>query len=520
MRTLLTGSPPCQGPPVESRPDLVTGTVFKTVVGAFTAPGRVRFPCGSAILFPFVATAVVLGTPPAHARALQAPLEAALQQVAARLAARGCGPSDAPAEGLRAALRQQGVVDAQVGACVSQAPRDFDSCVRAREASLHPTHRATSLTGPRNRPCRAQVLLRRLAEVTPPPALAPEFAAVPLAAVLLDPHHHGRWLLMDPKGRVEELTVQQEHTALRAVAQLHAGPGRYVLQLLVDGGLGPEVAAQADVWAGPRPEPEKQDGALPPVPPERPQGFLTERVRLMRARVGVATLRQNNVLDATARLRLKELVPDGRLVHVDSRGDTVMDAYVAQRPPAPAARLAEVLAAGPTPQAALAALLDSPSHRQQLADPTFTHMGVAVHHRAAPDEWLVVVVLARLVEDVTATAARAQVLRVLGRERRRRGLPPLARFAPLEALAQAHAQRLAVRGVLDESGAGGVPLANAALSQSNVRRAVVQLFRVTRPSEVGATPAVLEKAYTHAAVGAAAGHGVDGVYVVVLLVAP
>src|SRR5262245_21104413 len=111
----------------EPRPDLVTGAVFKTVVGAPQALGRVRFPCGSAIFSLAIASI-------AHA----APVDEAVQSAAKAVALAVCGGSSSPDDVARESLKQSGCVDAQVAVCTAPDVDALQGCIHRKTTALAP----------------------------------------------------------------------------------------------------------------------------------------------------------------------------------------------------------------------------------------------------------------------------------------------------------------------------------------------------------------------------------------------
>ena len=236
-----------RGALLESRPDLVTGTVFKTVVGAPHAPGRVRFPCGSAILL------LLLG--PILVRAQSLP--ETLHDAAHALATHACASGPAAVPTARFLLQQRGVMDAQVAGCVGlgaspqEADAAVDACVATRKAALTSAtvERAHVKLGRTH--CSAAVLLRRLSRLKGLPPRAPAFADLALTAEDVAPGSRVEWLVMDPRGRVETLPdVTDGSRQHQASVHLHGGEGRYTVQLMVDGPHGPEVSVQAVLPVG------------------------------------------------------------------------------------------------------------------------------------------------------------------------------------------------------------------------------------------------------------------------------
>ncbi|MEW5855105.1 MAG: CAP domain-containing protein [Myxococcota bacterium] len=456
-----------------------------------------------------------------------AELPGALQKVARQLSQAHCAGEPAGDDALKSALRSAGILDGQVAHCIAQgrdgaeARAALSACMTSRRRALAATVEEAASVETAGGACACGVLVRRVATMWPIPETAAPFAELPLTATLSPGARKPQWLLMDPRGRVEVLPARTVGNETRASATLHSGAGRYVVQLMVGGEGGPEVAAQVSVQAGPGgPSP-----TVVPVPPdaslaEDPAGALYEVLRLHRSRSSLSALGRSAPLETTARARLEALTGSARLRHVQEDGADMVRIYRAQAGAPPVSRLAEVLAAGPTLAAAFQALLGSPAHRRQLDDPAFTHAGVAAARTADTGEWLVVMALGRAVDGDGGDAPRAEVLARLNAERSRRGLRPLTLEPTLQPLAEEHAALLArKRGLVDQTPAG-IPLSDVALERTGANRAGVQLYRVTRPSEVTANASVLDARYRQVAIGLKAGQGIDGLYVVVILLEP
>jgi len=495
---------------VESRPDLVTGTVFKTVVGASNAPGRVRFPCGSAILISLLLTHA------AHAAPDVAHPPAALL-VAREIAEAACLDQ---AYDLRALLAAAGIHDAQVGVCTGTG-RTFEEakassalCVKHRVAALRPDRHweEASVVGPRT--CYAQLMMRKLAQVATIPTTARPFEELRISAVMESSVAFAELLLMDPRGHVEPLAVSSQGRQYGATATLHGGNGTYTVQLMVDAGHGPEVAAEARVVVGKPQEP----APITIHARAADADAVGEALRLFRARENLPTLTRDGHLAAAAARRMDALVR-GPLLHVDAAGSGMVEAYMAQPEARPVSRIAEVLSAGPNAMDAFNALLKSPAHGRHLQDPTFTHQGVALARSPSSGDWILVVALSRPVDAADETL-RLAVLERLNSERARRGLKLLTAEPLLLPLAQQHARRCADLQGLSDAVDDGRRLSDVALGRVKASRAGVQLYRVSRASEVTPSPTILDARYGRAGIGLHTGSGVDGLYVVVILVEP
>jgi uncharacterized protein YkwD len=461
------------------------------------------------------------------------PAGEAPRAAAQALADQACAERPTGEEVLRQVLAAAGVHDAQVTHCLARAPAEaaalaaLQPCLEERRRAVGATQVARAATRPRpgQEVCAAAVLVRHLATLAPVPTTAAPFATVDLEARLEPGATQPEWLLMDPRGRVERLPAASPSPGLSlAQASFHAGPGRYVVQLMVTTATGPEVASQATTRVGRvtdegparLAEEESPDGSAGLSPVER----LHQAIRLHRSRQGLPAPARNPALQTAAAQRLERLMASGQLLHVDRDGRDIAKVYLEQPGAVPVARIAELLAAGPTPMQAFEALLGSPGHRRHLDDPTLTESGVAAAPRPVAGEWLVVVALSRPLEGEDGPRARLEVLGRLNDERSRHGLPVLTLEPNLVALASAHAAYLAHERALKATTQDGLKLSDVALRKSHATRAGVQLYRVTRPAEVSPSPSVLDERFRSAAVGLRMGTGVDGLYVVVILLEP
>jgi len=499
---------------LESRPDLVTGTVFKTVVGAPHAPGRVRFPCGSAIL-------LFAGLTAAPAAASPQP-DAAMDRVAHALATHTCVSGTLALPPVRDLMRAQGHHDAQVARCAALSPdaqhaqARVDDCVTRHQTALDANRVGRARVRLGDQWCAAAVVVRRLATVEPVPLQASAFSQTALRANgVLGP---ARWFMMDPRGRVTELTDTPDGAGGHAaVAQFHGGEGQYTLQLMVDAGHGPEVAMQELVRVGQAVDHPLHHASQPALSTAQD---VAAALRLLRSQWGLATLQHSAALTQAAQTRLATLQHTGTLQHLDAQQHGVTHAYQAIKGAPPLSRLAEVLAAGPTATDALEGLLASPAHRRHLQDPALTQLGLALGASGNGPDQLLVVTLGRPREAANGQDARLGVLLRLNEERKRHALAPLALDAGLQPLVDAHAQRLARVHKLLDTLEDGRTLSDAALAAAGGRHAGVQLYRVSALTELTAAPATLRPRSTRVGIGTASGDGVDGMYVVVVVLEP
>ncbi|MEO0326189.1 MAG: CAP domain-containing protein, partial [Myxococcota bacterium] len=103
---------------------------------------------------------------------------------------------------------------------------------------------------------------------------------------------------------------------------------------------------------------------------------IVANVNALRAEAGLDALSRDSALDRAAALHSRDMQASGQLVHVSERtgnpADRVRGAGVQPE------RVGENIAQGADAAAAYASIVASEVHREQLLDPAFTHLGVAV----------------------------------------------------------------------------------------------------------------------------------------------
>ena len=182
-----------------------------------------------------------------------------------------------------------------------------------------------------------------------------------------------------PDGTVEKLApVQPYRNGRLALKMALHKTGRNDVELLVDTGRGPEVAALFPIYVGSQPDP------LPVVTPDElsedaqraPDDALTYYLNSARERVGLEPLERDPRLDEAAAAHSEDMASAGFFGHVSSHHGPV-DSRLTYRGMSPA-RLGENVARSSTALRIHRNLMASPSHRINLLDPEFTHVGIGV----------------------------------------------------------------------------------------------------------------------------------------------
>ncbi len=121
--------------------------------------------------------------------------------------------------------------------------------------------------------------------------------------------------------------------------------------------------------------------AAPGVAPEDDRDLggeaeIVANVNALRAEAGVEALSRDTALDRAAAVHSRDMAAHGELVHVSERTGNPADRV--RRAGVEPERVGENIAQGADADAAYATIVASDVHRNQLLDPSFTHLGVAV----------------------------------------------------------------------------------------------------------------------------------------------
>ncbi len=292
---------------------------------------------------------------------------------AAAVAAQGAEGRTPDLVDLRFALRRAGVVDEHM-LPLHLPDGDPQAALRASLSSAGPAACAMTHGGAAHRRGPAAttlILVRRVVTLDRPPALQIQGDELALAGALAAGFRSPSLLYSGPDGRVGEGVVTRRLGArFSAVAPLRAGPGRYRIEVLVEGPTGPTVAALFSVWTGVSP---------PVVPTVRlaPEGTPMELLAAERRRRGLPALRRHDSLNAAALAHSVDMRRGRWFGHrsPEGRGPTERLLAAGVR----SGRVLENVAIAATPARAHLEVLESPGHLRNLLDPRVTHVGVGVH---------------------------------------------------------------------------------------------------------------------------------------------
>lgn len=274
---------------------------------------------------------------------------------------------------------------------------------------------------------------------------------------------HPRAFVTRPDGSSAELPLRGGRS-FEARIRFDA-PGRHSVEVVGEGGRGPEVAAlvgvsvagaSCAVAGGPVNGPDPEDLAAA-------EAAVVEAANRTRAAHGLLPLSAEPELSAVARSHSERMLEARRVAHVLPSDGELAGRLSAAR--IPFRRAFENVASGASALDAHAATEASPAHRANLLSGEADRIGVGIARGALPTGEALVYLTEILVEhgaepESSRLTQDARVREALWRERARRGLPPLTNDPALEGLARdaAAAMRAGDSGEIDGLAAGALRL--------------------------------------------------------------
>lgn len=224
-----------------------------------------------------------------------------------------------------------------------------------------------------------------------------------------------------------------------------ATPGVLDVQVLVDRGLGPEVAAHFPIGVGKSPWASQHDSAKLPLKQtyQSPTDQLGALILGTRRANHVGLLARSSALDAVAKAHAKEMIEHNFFAHTSKRTGNLNHRL---RKAGIRVELGlENIAMGNDPSEILKQWLQSPSHRKNIVDPSATTFGLAVERstRTSPNALTAVLILAKLGDQGSSTNLQGRAYLILNKARSELGLTQLQINPELEKLALMHSQIMA-----------------------------------------------------------------------------
>ncbi len=305
----------------------------------------------------------------------------AARRYAESLAESGGAPSSGDMDRLRYILLASGVADYAVWPLVA----DYDSAgvsslymlVNSNQSSL--THCGIGISKGDSKAKVVFIGTERHVELGPVPTKVAPGQTIRLKGKLgKGARPPVRSFIGYPDGRVDKVNdVQISMKGSFTIDIPLKKPGRNEIELLVDQGRGPETAVLVPIFVGT--EPDTRPVVSINDPNENaasPEQALLAYLNRYRKRLGLAPLRIDQKLSRVARMHSQDMVDRSFFGHVAPNGSVLEDRLAARR--IEPAHAAENVARSITPLRIHRNLTQSPSHRINLVDPQFTHVGIGI----------------------------------------------------------------------------------------------------------------------------------------------
>jgi uncharacterized protein YkwD len=258
-------------------------------------------------------------------------------------------------------------------------------------------------------------------------------------------------------------------------------PGVARLEILVDYGRGPEIAAilpvGVDLDPGTNAAPASTTDADVDIQTEgEMESALAALILGSRIAAGTPIIATSAGLADAARAHATEMRDIGFFAHVSpTTGDVTRRLatrgvhYV---------RALEDIAIGESVDAVWQQWMESPAHRANLLDSMVTALGVGVVSKqtAGGIKVYAVAVLAKLADDGDGAELAHDAVTQVNNERHRRGLAPLYADPALSRLALRHSQELARLGRVDDATPAGGALVDTVFEELEVSAAAADVF--------------------------------------------
>lgn len=263
-----------------------------------------------------------------------------------------------------------------------------------------------------------------------------------------------------PQGRVERVPLSRQQGSSFCARLVFVTEGRYTVEVVGSGELGPEVAALFLVDVGAR-QRSLSEQVEEPTTVEQARVAVLERINALRRAHGLRELAMEGTLTLVAQAYSERMGREGFFGHVAPDGSDLRGRLKAAGANWRVA--GENLGMGPGPLAAHFGIEHSPGHRHNLLGAQFTHAGIGVSFQevggyrqaiitqvfSAPSQPVAAAPDTRTQED-----ALSQAYRALAARRAAHRLPALERSVALESIAQDHAQRALAQDLLRPQVAG------------------------------------------------------------------
>jgi len=326
-----------------------------------------------------------------------------------------------------------------------------------------------------------------------------------LSGTLEAGHERPRVAITFPDGTTAEReTGLSAKRSFKTIIAFDKGKGRYVVELLATGKLGPKVLALMRCYSGvdyPPPDPGVGN-AEPPSDLRKAERQMLALINRARRKAALAPLKFDGDLAAVARSHSRDMARNRFFAHISPwNGDL---AARMKRAGLHAYAFTENLAQNRTVEGAHKGLMDSPGHRKNILDPRASRVGIGIV-RDNSRGIMVTQNFARNYITYDTIKLANQFLNALNAQRASKGAGPLVTSETLARAARQNSGRMKERGKL------GYDRARAILLEARLPYAVeMVVLRSTDPPTPAYWPKLLERKYRRVGVAVAQSESRDG----------
>ncbi len=352
---------------------------------------------------------------------------------------------------------------------------------------------------------------RRLVDLEPFPARVAGRDILNLNGRLRVPAQAGSLAIAAPNDSIRQIPLELKGRSFSQVLALGSAPGVTHLEIMLDRGKGPEIAAILPVGVGEEPfsDPSPETLALRDADSD-PEAAIASLILGARAARDIPLLATSAALAQIARSHAEEMRDSGFFAHVSPTTGDVTQRLGQQG--VRYARALENLAASDAVERVWQQWMASPAHRANLLDPDVTTLGVGVATQILANgtpRLFAVAVLTRLADEGDDRSLADQALTHLNSERSRKGLPSLRAHPRLAELATQHSREMAVtRQVSDTSPTRG-SVVDVVFQELDMSEAALDVYRADAVAVVSQSPHLRER-FTRAGIGVVRDRRHDG----------
>ena len=284
--------------------------------------------------------------------------------------------------------------------------------------------------------------------------------------------------LTRPDGEVEQRKLPVEQGQFRTWFPAGQKPGVIQVQLSVERGHGPEIAALFPIGVKLSPWKRAPEVVIPEAPLELEPALSSLLIQARRDR-GLNLPAQSSLLAEIARSHAHDMLDNRFFGHVSAKTGDLTDRLANHR--IRYVKAFENIAAGSSVENLLEQWLDSPSHRANLFAPSLTAFGVGVVGAPELPAAPLYAVLVLITQEDTAQATTLTELAYsrANEARSSLGLDGFKRDPKLDAIALRHSREIASAGKVTDHNPLRGNLADTVFDETGVWETAVDIYRTT-----------------------------------------